>query len=272
MALPLDYHTSLLKKLHKAIAVPLFCGLLAACSNRTEKFESAALTDYLPLSVGRSYTYRLDSLVFTRSGTVPELHRYQLRHRISGQAIDNLGRHTFIIQRLINNENGSGDWQARGSFYITPQEQQMEVITDNMRVIALTLPFRQGFTWKGNSYLIRPGENSNSSPYSDIYDMFVDDEMYAWDFSYSGFGSETIEGQQYDDVWTIQQSNDSLNIPPTPETAIGYKAVSTEKYARGIGLVYKDLQLYDYQGPGSVDNPSAHYTGFGIRMWLIARD
>lgn len=272
MAMLLDNHKALFKRGYQAIAVPLLCGLLAACSNRTEKFESAALTDYLPLSVGRSFTYRLDSLVFTKSGTVPELHRYQLRHRISGTTTDNLGRTTFIIQRLINDENGSGDWQPRSSFYITPQEQQMEVITDNMRVITLILPFRQGFTWKGNGYLIRPGENSNSSPYSDIYDMFVDDEMYSWDFSYSHFGTETIGGQQYDDVWTVQQHNDSLNIPPTPETAIGYKAVSTEKYARDVGLVYKDLQLYDYQGPGSVDNPSAHYTGFGIRMWLIARD
>jgi hypothetical protein len=41
-----------------------------------------------------------------------------------------------------------------------------------------------------------------------------------------------------------------------------------ELYAKGIGLVYKNLEIYERQPP-NVDNPQQTYTGFGITMWMV---
>ncbi|MFT4092633.1 MAG: hypothetical protein QM640_03250 [Niabella sp.] len=246
----------------------LLSTVIISCSNKKEIFETAAISDYLPLAVGKYITYRLDSAVFTQSGAAISTNSYQVKHVISSTTEDNAGQLTYIVQRFINDVDASGAWISNGTYLITPYDNKTEVINDNQRIIVLQAPLKTGFTWNGNSYLIHPDTLTDASPYSDLYDMYVDDEMYKWDFTYLNYGDEQYEGQQYANVWTVQQNNDSLNIPPTSATSYGYKAVSTEKYAKGIGLVYKTLQLYDYQG-ASTDNSSAHYTGFGITMWMI---
>ena len=107
-----------------------------------------------------------------------------------------------------------------------------------------------------------------ASPYQQLFDMEVGRQINSWDFIYQQFGNETIEGQSYQDVWTIQQSNVIQNIPPSSSDTYGYKEVSIEKYARHTGLVYKDFQLYEHQPPNS-DNPQPTYIGFGITLWMI---
>jgi hypothetical protein len=42
-----------------------------------------------------------------------------------------------------------------------------------------------------------------------------------------------------------------------------------ERYAKGVGLVYKDVVLQEYQ-PATVSVPTAYYTGFELKMSIIA--
>jgi hypothetical protein len=42
--------------------------------------------------------------------------------------------------------------------------------------------------------------------------------------------------------------------------------MAIEKYAKNIGLVTRDFILWEYQPPSS---EPAHFTGFGIKMWMI---
>ena len=240
--------------------------LLISCSDKKEIFETDSVSDYMPLSIGKTITYRLDSTVFTRGGTVTEVHKYQVRHTITSETTDNTGRKTFVVKRQLNNETATGSWVNNGSYFITPYDKKMEVVDNNLRIIVLQAPFRQGFTWKGNSQL-------PFAPYGPpLFEMTTGQQMDAWDFKYTGFGNESYEGQQYNDVWTVEQQNDIMGLPPTDDTKIGTKEVSIEKYAKGIGLVYKDFQLYEYQGAGGAGNPSAHYTGFGITMWMVGHN
>ncbi|HMR83339.1 MAG TPA: hypothetical protein PKE30_09410 [Niabella sp.] len=239
--------------------------LLFSCAEKKEIFETESIADYVPLAIGKSITYRLDSTVFARSGTVIEVHKYQLKHTITGETTDNNGRKTFIIQRHLNNETASGSWAHNGTYFITPYDNKIEVLDNTMRVVTLQAPLKRDFTWKGNSQL-------PFAPYGPLFDMSTGYDMNTWSFVYSDFGNETLEGQTYNNVWTVEQHNETMNIPPTPETRIGTKEVSVEKYAKGIGLVYKDFHLYEYQGAGGSGNTSAHYTGFGITMWIVGHN
>jgi len=50
--------------------------------------------------------------------------------------------------------------------------------------------------------------------------------------------------------------------PYFSDTPLGFTNYSIEKYAKNIGLVYKELIMWEYQ-------PSRGKTGFGIKMWMI---
>ncbi|MBK7559996.1 MAG: hypothetical protein IPI68_00365 [Chitinophagaceae bacterium] len=52
------------------------------------------------------------------------------------------------------------------------------------------------------------------------------------------------------------------------DTPPGFKNYALEKYAKNIGLVYKQYELWEYQP--NIGNPSGAYKiGFGITMWMI---
>ncbi|MBZ4192265.1 hypothetical protein [Niabella beijingensis] len=237
--------------------------VINACSNKKEVLQVEDISGYLPVNVGKYMVYRIDSTVFPRSGTVTEVHKYRVKHTITQEIADNAGRKTYVVERLINNEAGTGTWVGNGTYFITPGERSVDVIDNNMRVTVLQGPLRTGFSWKGNSKL-------PLNPYDDLYQFNIAGQaMNAWNFSYTAFGDMSYQGQTYKDVWTVLQQDETLGLPPTSTTILGYKEFSTEKYAKGIGLVFKDFQLYQYEDGSNVDFPEAHYTGFGITMWMI---
>lgn len=236
----------------------------ASCENKTENFTMDAVTNYLPLQVGKYIIYRLDSTVFTLSGSKIEIHKYQVKHTVESETTDNQGRKTYVIHRLINNENATGSWAENGNYLVTPTGNTIEVINNNLRVVVLTAPLRQSLTWKGNSYL-------PLAPYKSMYDMTTGATMNQWQFTLSNFGDTTINNTLYKDVWTVMQNNDINNIPPSSPNTFGSKEVSIEKYAKSIGLVYKDYQIYEHQPPNA-DFPHESYTGFGITMWIVGHN
>ncbi|MFV0606119.1 MAG: hypothetical protein ACK5NK_09785 [Niabella sp.] len=250
-------------KYYHFILIAIVSLSLTACEQTTEDFVTETYESYYPLQVGKYITYRLDSLVFVQSGSVPETHRYMVKHTISAEITDASGRKAFLVNKLINNENGSGPWLENGNYTVTPLADQVEVNEDNLRVIKLHNPFKLGFGWKGNAYL-------PTSPYRPAYDMDAGSEMNTWTFSYSNNNDTTVNGHQYQNVWTVLQNEFVLNLPPTPGVkAYGLMEVGKEQYSKNIGLVFKDYKIYEYQ-PGHADNgEQPSYTGFGITMWMV---
>lgn len=227
----------------------------------TEDFDTAALEEYLPTIDGKYITYRLDSTVFTNFGRNIEIHKYQVKHEIDTLITDNLGRPSYRVIRYLRDSSGTQPWAPNGTYFITSLDKQVEVIEDNMRFIKLHQPFRLNYNWKGNKYLA-------SEPYSGKFSFSNDDNMNDWDYSFDNFeASTTIGTQTINDVYTILQIDESVNAPVTDPNAYGALNFGLEKYARTIGLVYKEYALWEYQPPAN--NVSGFYTGFAIKMWMI---
>lgn len=239
------------------------CLVLASCE-KTDDFQSEPLSDYIPLQVGKYITYRVDSTVFTSFGTVEEIHRYQVKHEIEAEVMDNLGRPSFRIYTYIRDSAGTLPWQANGSYFITPLNDQVEVIENNQRVLRLHLPIRNGYSWKGNRHLA-------DQPYASLYNFSNDDNMADWDFYFDGEKTdETIHGQSFNDVYTILQVDESYNVPIVDPRAYAARTYSIEKYSKSTGLVYRNLVMWEYQpNPGG---SSGYKVGFGIEMWMIEKN
>jgi len=246
------------------IRISLFAILISTLfsCNKKEEFSSEALSDYMPLVVGKYITYRLDSMVFTNFGRSTEIHKYRVKVLIESQKTDNLGRPTFRVFRFLSDSSGTQPWEASGTYNITPLADQIEVVENNLRFIKLHLPFKNGFTWKGNKYL-------PNDPYGTLYNFSNDDNMEDWDYFYDGEATTfSYRGISYNNVYTIEEADESFNVPITITNAYAARTRSVERYSKGIGPVYREFELWEYQpNPGGSGGP--YKTGFGITMWMV---
>ena len=266
----------LVSRLYILIAIAIF---FSSCKKQTEEFQTAALTDFVPLEPGKYITYRLDSTVFVDFGRVTEIHKYQVKHVVDQEITDNEGRPAWRVFRYIRDSVDATSWTPAqswapfGSYMVTVLNDQLEVTDDdNLRFIKLHLGIRQGNNWKGNMYL-------PSNPYGPVFPTFsVDDAMASWDYFYEETdGIASFAGKTYTDVLTVEQVDEKENYPATDPAYYASQLRSVEKYSLGIGLIYREYFLWEQQpnpivvnpGPPPVYNYDPYRTGFGIRMWII---
>lgn len=253
-----------LMKIHTITRLSLFAFMLCTLfsCNKKEELITDKISEYLPLATGKYITYRLDSLVFINFGRNIETHRYQVKDQVDAIITDNLGRPTYRVYRYLRDSLGTLPWQANGTYFITPFADQVEIIEDNLRFIKIHMPIKDGFSWKGNRYL-------PTDPYGSKYNFSNDDNMGEWDFYYDGAASTfSYRGNNYSDVYSVEEVNESFNVPITSPTSYAARSRSVEKYSKNIGLVYREYEMWEYQpNPGGSGGP--YYTGFGIRKWMI---
>ena len=245
------------------IIILAFATSLFFSCNEKDEFTSEALADYMPLVAGKYITYRIDSMVFyTNYGRSTEIHKYQVKHQVDALITDNLGRPAYRVYRFLRDSAGTEPWQPAGTYYITPLGDQIEISEDNLRFIKLHLPIKDGFTWKGNRYL-------PTDPYGSLYNFSNDDNMEDWDFYYDGQPSSfSYRGINYSNVNSIEEVDESFNVPITSPGSYAARSRSVEKYSKSIGLVYREYELWEYQ-PNTGGSGGPYKTGFGITMWMI---
>ena len=236
---------------------------ISSCDKQTEDFETEQINDYLNLQPGKYITYRLDSTVFLQQGRREETHSYQERHVVDALRTDNLGRPSYRIFRYLRDTAGTETWKPAGSYFITPLRNTMEVIENNLRVVRLALPIKKDESWKGNRFL-------PNNPYGPAHgDEFNnDDNMFDWDFTVDNTDETiTLNGKTINNVITVKHVDEAANAPVTDPNTYGFMNYSEDKFAKGLGLVYQRLIMWEYQViPGG---PSPYKVGFGVKRSMI---
>jgi|GEM_PF-374950 len=204
-------------------AIILF--LLFSCTKKTDTFQTDSINDYLQLAAGKYITYRIDSTVFTNFGRNTEIHSYQVKHVIESKITDNLGRPSYRVYRYLRDTAGTTPWVAAGSYFITPLDNQLEVIENNLRFIKMHAPIIKDYKWRGNAYL-------GDAPYSSLFSFTNDDEMDLWDYKYENINdvfkynqtnlSNVVDVLQVDEKFsldTVNVVNNKAVIPTNSEAA-----------------------------------------------------
>lgn len=233
----------------------LLITLLTACAKENELFTTVSLRSYFPLKVGKSITYNLDSTIYINFGQKDTVIKYQAKDSVETQITDNLGRPAFRIVRYLR-KDASMEWAANNTFMAVPTATTIEFIENNFRFQKLKLPVTDGFSWKGNSFIDTYSLNS-------VF-KYLDD----WDYTYESVNTPlTIGTFQFDSTVTVNQRDEFLGQDPKlPGTQYAELNFSVEKYAKGIGLVYKEFLHWEFQGtqPGR----PAFYSGYGVKLTI----
>lgn len=216
-------------------AVP--CLLLlsfAACSDSEyEELDTEAFGyDYFPLELGRSYYYEVDSVVF-REGVASVLRDSSttlVREDVVDTLRDNTGQLLYRVERF-ERPNEQEEWRISSVLTMSRTPDRAFRTEDNLRFIKLPFPVKTGTRWDGNRFLPEEVQFEGSSKRVDIFKE--------WSYEVVSAGRpDTVNGRQYEEVATVQMADF--------ESIIEIRR-AVEKYARGIGLIYRELEILDTQ-------------------------
>jgi len=229
---------------------------LSACKKSTEDFQTAAISDYYPLQVGKYITYALDSTVTINFGQSLVVNSYQVKLQVDALITDNLGRPAYRIIRYIR-KTPANPWAPDNTFMAVPANNSMEFIENNLRFVKMRLPISDGYTWKGNTYIDTYSLNSNLKYLND------------WDYSYDSLNLPSkIGALTVDSTLRVAQRDEIIGNPSNPNS-YSEQNVGIEKYAKGIGLVYRRFLHTEYQPP-TPGRPGAYADGtYGVTMTMI---
>lgn len=226
-----------------------------SCKKSNEDFYPFTIQDYFPLQTGKYITYKLDSLVYIRFGTKDTIRSYQVKFQIDSLINDNLGRPAFRIFKYIR-KYSTDSWMPQATLLAINTGNTLELLDDNLRFIKLALPIENDYYWKGNSFI------ESSSINSDL--TF----MQNWQYQYSDIGQTIKVGT--DSIRNTLVVNQIDEVIGDVKNRNQYSEVtfSNEKYALGIGMVYKNFLHRVYQpdnnGGGAVEEGS-----YGVTYTMI---
>ncbi len=241
------------KIISRACVLCLFMIALIGCKKESETVSYPPLNDYYPLAVGKMLLYRVDSTIVPAFNASLATVSYQAMDTIESSFNDNSGRLSFRIYRYLRDTAGTQPWTFAYTFVVTSTDKQVEFVDNNFRFIKIVSPIKNDFSWQGNAYINTKTDN-----------LYLD----GWNYTYQNFGQNyTASGYTYDSTVTVMQQDDfSPDGPFDPTYDYQQRNYSVEVYAKGIGLVYKDLLHWIWQKPKYEDE------SYGIRLTLIGHN
>ncbi len=221
---------------------PKFLALLFAistiffqsCPSGTEADPIEFGYDYFPLEIGKYIEYDVDSIIYdigVGNTVIKRENSIQVREEVTDSFADNEGRQVYRIERF-ERENETEEWRVNDVWTAAATDRQAERTEENLRFIKMVFPVSDNTNpWDGNKYI---DENLVISVAGESIFLFKN-----WLYQYDEIGIPIeVNGLNFDDVVEIYQAADSNFI----EMRLSY-----ERYARGIGLIEREIRILDTQ-------------------------
>lgn len=189
--------------------------------------------DYYPAEVGYWLEYEVDSIFyddFTDPVTI-DTANYCMREEFESVFQDLSGEDNFRIEQYKKNDTASA-WildKIVSSKVTTTNFQKVE---NDLRFIPLVFPVKTDKSWDGLIYL-----NVQDEPTLEYYD----DTQYPWGYRYTEVNVSKQLGNFSFDSCVVVAHIDDENLFE--------KKYSQEIYAKGVGLVYKEMIVLKTQAP-----------------------
>jgi hypothetical protein len=228
--------------------------MISSCKKSTEDFQTSSIQEYAPYSVGKFITYKLDSLVYVNFGASSQIRSYEVKYLVESKLPDTSNGTSFRILRYIR-KNAANSFNPDATFEAIYKNNSLEFVENNQRFIKLKQPIRNGYSWKGNSYI-------------DTYSLTSEVRyLDGWDYTYDSVGVAAMIGAfSLDNTIKVIQRDEVIG---NPSDVNSYSEINkgVEKYAKGIGLVYRIFFHSEYQPP--TPGRGGYYQGYGITLTMI---
>ncbi len=222
-----------------------FTLLLIACTTlyfiackKTSDIKFVSYKSYVTPRLGKFIIYKLDSTVTANFGAFFTVRSYLIKDSIVEIIKDNQNRETFKIFRYQYDPN-FGRWNSTNTFFLTPLDNSLEYVENNIRYISLVNPVVDGKSWQGNNYNSISLYNNNSF-------------FPSWTYMYKDVAQpQKIGSFNFANTVTVQEF-DSVDNRPFSATNYSSYNKAYEIYADSVGLVYKDVLSWEYNSFTSI--------------------
>jgi hypothetical protein len=208
--------------------------IISCGENATETFEVKGKA-YYPLTIGKTITYNVDSVIYDpeSSGFVKiDTTKWQFREDIVDTFRGRDGSVQYKIERF-ERRRGATVWSIGKVLTASITDQYALRDEDNLRYVKFPMAFLEKTNWDGNIF-------NDPSVKIIIAGELLEPFSKKWDYQIESFGkSETIGGKVFEDVLTVSGKTDIKILTETRSLV--------EKYAKGVGLVSKELKILDTQ-------------------------
>ncbi len=240
----------------KKIIIPLIISamlmlIMGSCEKTESKPSSIQIEEYYPLQLGKYITYRLDSTVYINLSTKKDVRSYIIQDFVDAEVTDNLGNPGYRIRRMMRSNTDTTKWFDNASFIVIPSTRTYQFIENNLRFIKLVNPVADATTWAGNSYI-----NTD-----DNFLRFYEN----WEYFYENIGQPFVSNNNVFDTTITVNQVDMVNGDPSNKNFFYAITKSSETYAKGVGLVYKEF-LYEAWQPATQNYEANCY---GIKLTLL---
>jgi hypothetical protein len=204
-----------------------------SCKSEEDTYLSLPLqADYLPLFPGKYAEYVVDSLIFDPKAPIPSYARTVLvRELVTDTFRLTDGQLAYRIERSERPAD-TLPWQVTQVLSAALEENRIVIREDNLAFIRLVLPPRQGLQWDGNAFLDPATVVSVAGENLEMFKNWsyrIAEDPVAW---------EIDSLLRFDSVVTVSEADD--------ENLIELRR-STARYAKGVGLVYREAWILDTQ-------------------------
>jgi hypothetical protein len=190
---------------------------LASCKKKKEDESSVLGLDYYPTKLGRFVVYDVDSTVYNDLTLDTTYYKYRIKEKLADNFTDNQGHAAIRLERYIkmfnpNKPYDSIPYTIKEVWMVNADNKSVQVVENNIRFTKMIFPVALNSSWNGNANN-NLGENSYSYLYIDR--------------------TEIINGKNLTAVLEVKQKDENTLIA---------KQYHIEKYAKDVGLVYREIQ------------------------------
>lgn len=200
---------------------------------------------YFPDYVGKCIVYDVDSFYHNDFTKHIDTFKYQLKEKYQSAFLDNQNRRTMRVERYVKHYNpkipySSLPWILKNVYIANRTSTTAETVEENVRYIKLTFPIKELQSWNGNA-------QNTFTPIN---------------YDYAFFNvPRTIGKIRFDSVLQVNQYDESNLV---------MKKLYIEKYARHIGLVYKQVIDVQSQPKGIPDSLLSIWLGKPIMQRITS--
>ena len=199
--------------------------LLFSCT-KEEIQTPPTLPDFdMPLKVGNSLSYSVDSIVyndFTFPVSVDTFH-YFVKNEINEFENDAEGYANYKVSRFLRKDTKSL-WKLDRVFRIRKNNRELILIDNNLPIVSLVFPVKEGKQWNGNTY------NANEEQ---VFEYRNVQHAEKWG---SLFFEHTLEVIQHQKINLLEDE------------------FSMKQYASGIGLIKKQEHFFRTNFDGEIQS------------------
>jgi len=185
---------------------------------------------YYPLEAGRVLEYKVDSVIFDDAGTVNRLDTFSsfVRERTVDEFIDGEGNTVYRIQREYRKVPDDA-WQVTHLWTAASNGYEAIRNEENQRLVKMEFPLYFNRRWSPTKYINTLIQVPVGTETINMYSLWEGEVL-------SIHQPEHIGDFAFDSVMTCQQADDDNELE---------RRYVREKYARGIGLVFRMDTIVD---------------------------